>query len=195
MHDISEALRLPNRETLPPEIAFLRERYPKSRWQVHENYGELAAFWLEVHDSLRAQGGALQRMAREFREGERGGATAFQRTFMPRLGHYLQHLEGHHHIEDAHYFPRVRALDRRMRVGFDLLENDHEIIQAAVLHAADSARALMQALARGEDAGRFAADDYIADADRLLALLAQHLTDEEDLVIPGMLEYTERPLR
>ncbi|MGN8200018.1 hemerythrin domain-containing protein [Salinisphaera sp. RV14] len=195
MHDISEALRLPNRETLPPRIAFLREHYPKSRWQVHGNYGELAAFWLEVHDSLRAQGGALQRMTREFREGESGGASAFQRSFMPRLGRYLQHLEGHHHIEDGHYFPRFRALDRRMRLGFDLLENDHEIIHAAVLRVADSARAFMQALARGEDAGRFAADDYIAGADRLLTLLGQHLTDEEDLVIPAMLEHTEQPLR
>lgn len=195
MSDIPENLELSNRGALPPQVAFLRERYPKSQWRAHGNYGELTAFWLQVHDGLRAQGRALQQATYDFREGRWKGLVDFQRGFMPQLRHYLQHLEGHHHIEDAHYFPRFRALDRRLHFGFDLLENDHEIIHGSLLTTAESARSFMQALPGAADAGSYAVDRYIDDADRLLTLLNQHLADEEDLVIPALLEHTERPLR
>ncbi|MDA3919781.1 MAG: hemerythrin domain-containing protein [Salinisphaera sp.] len=194
MHNFPEALLLPNRLALPAEIAYLRDKYPMPQWRAHANYGELAAFWLQIHDALREQGRVLQQATLDFREG-RSDATRFQRYFMPRLGQYLQHLEGHHHIEDAHYFPRFRGLDPRMVYGFDLLENDHEIIHDALLGTADSARTFRQDLARGHNAARHSADTYADTADRLLALLEQHLGDEEELVIPGVLEHSERPLR
>ncbi|WP_423820635.1 hemerythrin domain-containing protein [Salinisphaera sp. SPP-AMP-43] len=194
VNEIPEKLRLGNRDRLPAEIAFLRERYPSSGWTVHSNYGELSAFWLSVHERLKAQGHALQQAIREFREGAEQAAV-FRQRFMPRLGEYLQHVEGHHQIEDRHYFPRFRRLDRRMVAGFELLENDHDIIHERLVASADSARALMDALARDRDSARRAADAFAARADRLLILLDQHLDDEEDLVIPAMLEHGERPLR
>jgi hemerythrin-like domain-containing protein len=194
MQKFPEELRLPNRSALPVEIAYLRERYPEPQWRTHGNYGELAAFWLQVHDALRAQGRALQQATLAFREGQED-ASRFQHYFMPRLGQYLQHLEGHHHIEDAHYFPRFRGLDQRMVYGFDLLENDHEIIHDALIASAEQARAFMEALAGGDDAARRGADVYADSADRLLALLERHLADEEELVIPAVLEHSERPLR
>jgi len=190
---IPPLLQLPDRDGLPPDIAFLRERYPANEWRAHPNYGELGAFWLRVHDALRQQGHALQQTTLAFREGGQSPAQ-FQAGFASRLGHYLQHLEGHHHIEDAQYFPRFRALDRRMAVGFDLLENDHVVIHDTLLVSAASAGSLLESLARGADAARYAADAYADDADRLLALLDRHLADEEDLVIPAMLEHGERRL-
>ncbi|GAB3685299.1 hemerythrin domain-containing protein [Salinisphaera aquimarina] len=194
MREFADELLLPNRRELPAEVAFLREHYPAPQWREHENFGELAAFWLQVHDSLRRHGQALQQATEAFREG-RWDVARFQQYFAPRLDHYLQHLEGHHHIEDAHYFPRFRGLDRRMVRGFDLLENDHEIIHDTLLASAASARRLIEGMVRGGDAPRYAADAYTEEADRLLSLLEQHLSDEEDLVIPAMLEYSERPLR
>jgi len=187
-------LLLPNRHDLPSEIAFLRARYPSDAWRQHHNYGELAAFWLQVHASLRAHGNALQQATTAFRE-QAWDAARFQRFLAPRLEHYLQHLEGHHHIEDVHYFPRFRQLDTRMVFGFDLLENDHDIIHDSVLATASTGRDLVQSLARNEDAAQRAAVAYADRADRLLLLLERHLSDEEDLVIPAMLEYGERPLR
>ena len=195
MADIPEHLALPNRAELPLEVAVLRERYPRPEWAEHANYGELSAFWLHVHDSLRQQGRALQEFTLEFRENDCSNPGEFQRRFMPGLGQYLQHLEGHHHIEDSHYFPRFRSLDRRVAFGFDLLENDHDIIHRGVTAVVASARAFMQALSRDADAGRYAGEAYVDESDRLLRLLEQHLSDEEDLVIPAMLEHSERPLR
>ncbi len=182
---------LAKRDGLPADIAYLRATYPVPTWRAHRNFGELSAFWLQVHASLRDHGGQLQRTTRAFREGQLD-AGGFQRFFVPHLNQFLQHLNAHHQIEDSAYFPKFRALDRRMEVGFDLLEADHAAIHDALLASAEAARSLLGAVARDDDTRRRAADAYATGADALLALLLRHLADEEDLVIPAMLEHGER---
>jgi hemerythrin-like domain-containing protein len=191
--DFAPELLLPNRAGLPSEIAYLREKYPEPQWRGHRNFGEMSDFWLQVHDMLREEGGFLKRVTHAFREGQ-VDAPGVQRLFAPRLRRFLQHLEAHHSIEDTHLFPRFRALDRRMIVGFDLLENDHAIIHEKLVASAESGQNLVAALAEGGDAARRAADAYAAHADRLLDWLMRHLADEEDLVIPAMLEHTDRAI-
>ncbi|MEG3143238.1 hemerythrin domain-containing protein [Sphingomonas sp. RT2P30] len=184
-------LLLPDRTGLPAEIAYLRAAWPAPTWRGHDNFGELAAFWLRIHANLQEQGEALQRIVSSFRE-RRADAESFQRLFVPRLNHFLQHLNGHHQIEDAAYFPKFRALDPRMVAGFDLLESDHAIIHDALTASIDTARALLAALPGDDDTRRRATDRHAAAADRLHALLGRHLADEEELVIPAMLEHGER---
>uniref|UniRef100_UPI0035CC7774 hemerythrin domain-containing protein n=1 Tax=uncultured Sphingomonas sp. TaxID=158754 RepID=UPI0035CC7774 len=188
---IAAALLLPDRVGIPDAIAYLRAAYPAPQWRAHRNYGELTAFWLHVHASLRTQGAQLRQTTDMFRDGQID-ADGFQRAFVPRFNHFLQHLTGHHQIEDHAYFPKFRALDARMVAGFDLLENDHEIIHAALLATVEQARALLAALPQAGDARRRAADVYAATSARLSDLLSRHLADEEDLVIPAMLEHGER---
>jgi hemerythrin-like domain-containing protein len=151
----------------------------------------MSAFWLAVHDSLRAHGGQVGAVMQALRQGEVSAAD-FPHLFVPQLNQFLQHLEAHHQIEDGAYFPRFRALDSRMVVGFDLLETDHGVIHEALLATVESANGLLSTLTRDRDTLRVAADRHAADADRLLALLLRHLDDEEDLVIPAMLEHGER---
>jgi len=191
MADESDIWLLESRSGLPATIAYLREAYPQPQWRDHHNFGELAAFWLQVHASLREQGSQLQQITQAFREGGID-ANMFQQSFVPRFNHFLQHLEGHHQIEDAVYFPKFRALDARMQQGFDLLENDHELIHSALLTSLDAARELVVALPRGASAAQTANDRYADATDRLVQLLGRHLLDEEDLVIPAMLEHGER---
>jgi hypothetical protein len=188
--DFDPELLLTNRAGLPSEIAYLREKYPQPDWRSHENFGEMSAFWLHVHAMLREHGERLRQLVQAFREG-RVDAAGLRGHFAPRLGVFLQHLQGHHAIEDFDLFPRFRALDRRMIVGFDLLENDHEIIHERLTASAESGRNLMAALAKDGDAARRAADAYADSFGRLLGPLARHLSDEEDLVIPAMLEHSD----
>ena len=148
---------------------------------------------MQVHDSLRKHGRELGRVTDIFREG-RLGAADFQRAFVPRLNHFLQHLNGHHQIEDSAYFPRFRALDPRMAAGFDILENDHGVIHESLLASADCARRLIASLGQAGDERSRAVDAYAAAAEQLLALLVRHLSDEEDLVIPAILEHGERSI-
>ncbi len=81
-----------------------------------------------------------------------------------------------------------------MVAGFDLLESDHHVIHEALLASVTGAQALMPALAQAADARRRALDAYAAAADHLSQLLVRHLADEEDLVIPAILERGERSI-
>lgn len=188
---ISNDMLLPDRAGLPADIAYLRAAYPQPDWRTHANYGGLTDFWLQVHASLRDQAGQLVQTTDAFRSGRVDGQD-FQRAFVPRLNHFLQHLNGHHQIEDAAYFPKFRQLDPRMVAGFDLLESDHATIHATLDATVADARHLIASLGGpGDDRGR-ALDRYAATSERLFGLLNRHLADEEDLVIPAMLEHGER---
>jgi len=186
-------LSLESRSGLPDELAYLRPSYLRDGWRKHPNFGQLADFWLHVHHSLREHGAALNQATNDYREG-RLDAESFRRFFIPNLNHFLQHLNGHHQIEDRHYFPKFRSLDPRMVAGFDLLDSDHRGIHDALIASADSANRFMAAFERGDDDTRRAADAYAAAADRLLTMLVRHLADEEDLIVPALLHHGERPL-
>jgi len=186
-------LLLPVRTGLPGEIAYLREVHPQPLWRGHANYGEMADFWLQVHHSLREHGRELAAATEALREG-RSDAAGFEPLFVPRFNHFIQHLHGHHQIEDSAYFPRFRALDPRMAAGFDILEHDHGLIHLQLLASVGSARELLAALPQGGEEQRRAVDAYAAASGQLLALLMRHLSDEEDLVIPAILEHGERSL-
>ena len=188
----SSELPLAKRSGLPAEIAYLRAAYPAAEWRRHAAFGQLSAFWLQIHDSLRAQAAELQAVTRAFQPGTDDPAT-FQHAFVPRLNHFLQHLNAHHHIEDSAYFPKFRALDPRMVRGFDLLEADHGLIEETLRASVDGARGLLAALAQPDRDGRQRAlEAYAGPSDTLLVLLRRHLADEEELVIPAMLEHGER---
>ena len=181
------------RAGISDDLAYLRGSYPRPAWRAHRNFGELSAFWLHVHDHLRASAAELGRLTPAFREGQ-VDPDNFQRAFVPRFNEFLQHLNGHHQIEDRHYFPRFRALDPRMAAGFDLLDADHHQIHEALIASARSAQALLNAIREDPGAVRSAGDAHAADAERLQLLITRHLADEEDLVLPAMLHHGERSL-
>ena len=113
---------------------------------------------------------------------------AFARFFAPRLRFFLGQLEGHHAIEDEHYFPLFAKAESRLARGFDILDGDHHVIHDALERNADAANAFLRALQEDADRQRFAADAYADENARLVAMLRRHLADEEDLIIPLILE-------
>ena len=192
--DSTSPLWLPHRTAkLPPDISYLREKYPRESWDEHRNFGQTAQFWLQMHDMFRELGGMLKAATADFREQD-SDPEQFQRFLAPRLGYFLNHLQGHHEIEDNSYFPLFRSADKRLIVGFDLLENDHEVIHEKLIASAETGQALIEALHSEGSAARFAADAYAQNADLLLDWLLRHLDDEEDLVVPAILEHSEQAL-
>ncbi|WP_200909556.1 MULTISPECIES: hemerythrin domain-containing protein [unclassified Sphingomonas] len=181
---------LATRGAIGDDLAYLRATYPQPDWRTHANFGQLADFWLHIHASLRAEAAAVETSLAGFRDG-RLDAPAFQRRFVPDLNRFLQHLNAHHQIEDSAYFPKFRALDPRMARGFDLLDADHHAIHDALDRNVAGARTLLAALG-GSGAVDRAAADYAGRSRTLLTMLDRHLADEEDLVIPAMLEHGER---
>lgn len=187
---MSDPLSLGSRDGISDEIAYLRSAYPKGDWAKHVNFGQLCDFWLNVHQSLRTEGAAVERIIADLRDGSID-AQAFPHRFVPALNQFLGHLDGHHRIEDAAYFPKFRALDSRMERGFDLLEADHHAIHDALETTVNSARGLLASLSHPNRDIR-AADTHADHAAMLTRLLLRHLADEEELVIPAMLEHGER---
>jgi hypothetical protein len=188
-----DLLALDARLGWPQDLRVLIERYPREVWPDHPNLGQTARFWLQRHAMFRELGAALQAGTGAFREGEVAPA-AFKGWFVPRLRFFLGELDGHHRIEDHAYFPLFRAADARLARGFDVLEGDHETIHHALERTAARAGAFLQAPEHDRDAVLRAADAYADEADALLRGLIRHLDDEEDLIVPMILDRGEADL-
>lgn len=190
-HDLPHGLMLEARDGLPDDLRFLVEQYPRDEWQAHENVRGMAMFWLERHDSFRDLGKVLTGAIGDYREGRRN-AQEFAQFFAPRLNFFLGHLDGHHNVEDHQYFPAFARAEPRLERGFHILDADHHLIHDALERNAETANAFLGALQKDEDAQRFAADAYAGENERLVAMLARHLDDEEDLIIPLILDRGDR---
>lgn len=187
MKDISPDLILGLRNGLPDDLLFILRKYPRDEWREHENVHGMASFWLQRHDMFRELGGVLTNSISDYREG-RVNAQGFASFFAPRLQFFLGNLDGHHNVEDHHYFPVFAQAERRLQRGFDILDSDHHMIHNALERNAESANQFLRALQESEDKQRFAADHYAEENERLVNMLARHLDDEEDLIIPLILE-------
>lgn len=185
-----DPLGLERRDGLPADLLYLLAKYPRESWAGHDNIHGLASMWLQRHDMFRELGGVLTTAIAEYREG-RNDARAFAGFFAPRLEFFLGQLNGHHQVEDLHYFPAFARAESRLKRGFDILDRDHHHIHDALETNAETANAFLRALGGGEDRQRFAADAYAGQNERLMAMLARHLDDEEDLIVPLILDRGE----
>ncbi|NGN39572.1 hemerythrin domain-containing protein [Mesorhizobium sp. CGMCC 1.15528] len=184
---------LEHRAGLPEDLRWLAEKYPREDWQAHVNIGGMANMWLQRHDMFRELGGVLTNVIADYREGKTT-APQFAQFFAPRLNFFLGQLDGHHRIEDEHYFPVFANAEKRLKRGFDILDADHHIIHDGLERNAETANAFLRALQETDDKQRFAADAYADENTRLVAMLTRHLADEEDLIIPLILDRGDREL-
>jgi len=184
----AETLGLDTRDGLPGEWLALLQRHPRAGWPGHPGLGMTAAFWLERHAAFRSLGAALEEATQRLRGGGRA-AEDFQAWFAPRLQLLLSELNGHHQVEDLHYFPLFRRAEPRLVPGFALLDRDHKTLHLSLVETAEAANALLQALARSPEDADGTAAAYAEASARLLTRLARHLDDEEDLVIPLLIEH------
>jgi hemerythrin-like domain-containing protein len=188
-----EALALARRNGWPEDLRVLIARYPREQWDAHANLGEMARFWLSRHLMFRELSVAIEEIAAQFRAG-RLPPIEFTRQFVPRLQFLLNQLNVHHQIEDLHYFPIFRAADTELARGFDVLEGDHHHIHVDMARTAETANVLLRALQAGGDPLRRASDNYADASGALLKGLLRHLDDEEDLIVPLILDRGEEAL-
>jgi iron-sulfur cluster repair protein YtfE (RIC family) len=192
MDDVTADLVLDRRAGWPADLRHLIERYPREVWTGHANLGSMAQFWLQRHDMFREISQALEQATAAFRDGT-ASAQDFRAWFPPRLQFLLQQLHAHHQIEDSHYFPVFQAAEARLARGFSVLEADHRVIHQAIARAAETANAFLGGTGDA-DVHRRAGDRYAASSDALFDKLARHLHDEEDLIIPLILDRGEPAL-
>jgi iron-sulfur cluster repair protein YtfE (RIC family) len=190
---ILAALALETRAGWPADLRILADRFPRETWEGHANLGSMARFWLQRHDMFREIAGALADATTALREGT-ATSQDFRAWFPPRLQFFLQQLNAHHQIEDLHYFPVFQAAEAKLARGFDVLEADHGTIHQSIDATVETANTFLRAATNDVDALRVAGDSYSAASDRLIRQLSRHLGDEEDLIIPLILDRGESAL-
>ena len=89
---------------------------------------ETAAFWLEVHEHLRRDAAGLAAASGDYRDSPARLAV----VAAPRLRGLIAAMQGHHQIEDYHYFPAFRRAQPQLAAGFDRLEREHASLSGAV---------------------------------------------------------------
>jgi hemerythrin-like domain-containing protein len=186
-------LALDRRAGWPADLRLLIDRYPREVWGTHANLGAMAQFWLQRHDMFREIAGALDAATTAFREGT-ASAQDFRAWFPPRLQFFLQQLNAHHQVEDLHYFPVFQAAEARLAHGFDVLETDHKVIHEQIAATVETANAFLRTAVNDPDPLRRSGERYVETSGALLRLLTRHLSDEEDLIIPLILDRGEAAL-
>jgi len=170
------------RTGLPSTIQ--RHLLPLARqdWSKHPSFGGSAAFFISYHgnllntiNSLVAQLEALL----QFNQPKGYSPTQLQPIL--RGGLYLVEKAHHHHqIEDASYFPQFRKILPKFSTAMDLLDDDHLVLDEALLRLKQS---IKQAYGQAQLSPRDVADLY-EQAVLLKKVLARHLKDEEEIIIP-----------
>ena len=96
-------------------------------------------------------------------------------------------------IEDQHYFPRLKRLDARLGAGFDLLDADHQALDSEIHALAEAVGRVLAAVRHGRtaDGAAGAVETRLGQFGRLID---RHLTDEEELVVPVILDHPEARL-
>jgi iron-sulfur cluster repair protein YtfE (RIC family) len=79
-------------------------------------------------------------------------------------------------------------IEPRIEAGFELLETDHHLLDPLLHGLAERTNAVLRAgPAPGSEMQRLH-----SDLDRFAGFLNRHLTDEEDIIVPIILEHGER---
>jgi hypothetical protein len=177
----------------PRALRFLLERHPRATWPVASSPS--VSFWLDVHDRLRHACAGLELAGDDY---GRRRITAAQLAVIapPRLRGLIASVYGHHQIEDVQYFPTFRRQEPRLAAGFDRLEREHAELAREVDAAVNALGELRAAAERPADsraasASAIAARRYVAASHNLGEHLRRHLTAEEALVVPILLDYVE----
>lgn len=177
------------RDTWPPaELGFLLARHPRPTWPWHGTRS--VAFWLEVHDHLRRDAAGLEATADDY-VASRLSAVQLAVVAAPRLRGLIASLHGHHQIEDFNYFPAFRRTEPRLAAGFDRLEADHVEVARDIDAALTALSELRSAVDAQQRHPALAAQRFIAASSDLCRHLVRHLSDEESLVVPLLIEHRD----
>ena len=163
-------------------MRFLIETYPRKIWRSHTNFDAMTGFWLSRHLEFRRGLGLLQTQTQNALDRLQDPDAA--RNRIRHLTHYfIEALHGHHQIEDHHYFPLLIGAEPRLERGFDMLDKDHH----ALTDHLDQLQTTARHMARPDTQPDFGG--MLAILEPFEVFLDRHLVDEEDLIVPIILEH------
>ncbi|NNU79160.1 hemerythrin domain-containing protein [Halovulum dunhuangense] len=181
---------LRSRAGLPEHLRYLADKYPREMWTGHPNFNGLTSFWLDRHLMFRNVQERMQQETKLYLD-RNADARQFGQNIYRLAGFFINELHGHHNIEDAHYFPMLCDREKRLKEAFELLDADHHAMDGLLADLTGHTNALLQALAAGKPA-RNEAGVFHRSVDAFAGFLDRHLADEEEIVVPVILEHAIR---
>jgi iron-sulfur cluster repair protein YtfE (RIC family) len=188
---MNDNFKLGARDGLPDDLLFLAKKHPRDSWRTKPGLAGTGEFWLANHDFFRQ---ITARIATDLQQVQEKGETTYQTVpiLNQLIGRLLSGLDGHHNVEDHHYFPAFQRAEPRLVRAFEILDADHEMIHTAIDELAASAHENLRKIGNAEGVmiseQRFAVDALAKVMDRFRPTMLQHLNDEEEIVIPLILE-------
>ena len=163
---------------LKADLLFLFNKLPPDQW-FSADYAYKTSGWLKVHTNIRKRQRILTQISEGYQSGEYDWAE-YRSQMLKRINMHVLKLHQHHGVEDEGFFPEFIKMYPQLQAGFEILGRDHVRLDALL----DKLQVENDRLARSEVEDKVLAvqlHETLVDA---TDLLSQHLTDEEDLVIP-----------
>lgn len=159
----------------------------RDEWPKHRRYQGMANFWLGIHRNL-LQGS--HQLANGFEALLDTPPSEIQDELNARklqqFGNQLiSQLHHHHEIEDHNYFPQFVQLYPNMAHAIELLDGDHQVLHQAL---EDTQLALVDMMAQ-KPIDRDMIAQVAKGSRELEKIITRHLWDEEEIIIPILLEH------
>ncbi|HCH27747.1 MULTISPECIES: hemerythrin domain-containing protein [Psychrobacter] len=163
---------------LEADWLFLFNKLPPDQW-FGADYAYKTSGWLKVHTNIRKRQRILTQISTAYQSGEFDWSE-YRSQILKRINMHVLKLHQHHEVEDEGFFPEFIRMYPQLQAGFEILGCDHVRLDALL----DKLQLQNDTLARSEVEDKALAEQLhqtLMDASKLLL---QHLTDEEDVVIP-----------
>lgn len=176
---------------LPPEMGVLLAEHPREGWEENPHFARSTKEWLSAHRLFRDLAYVLRTGAEHYLDGNFDAEA-----YAPRLAAYgdrlVRALHGHHRFEDLNFFPELSKADARFDAGLDILEADHLALDMTLDGFTRTSNRVLKLFQLDETQARDEVGAVHDGAARIEAFLDRHLGDEEDLVVPILLEHRLR---
>lgn len=163
---------------LETDWLFLYDQLPPTDW-FKADYVYKTSGWLNIHADIRQRQRILIEISGAYRMNNLEW-SAYRTQTLPRINQYILKLHHHHNIEDQTYFPTFIRMYPQLKAGFEILDRDHVHLDALL----NELQALNGHLAKSDVEDKALTEQLHQTLVNVSVLLSQHLTDEEDLVIP-----------
>ena len=163
---------------LETDWLFLYNKLPPDQW-FGADYAYKTSGWLKVHTNIRKRQRILMQISDAYISGEFDWSE-YRSQILKRINMHVLKLHQHHGVEDDGFFPEFVSMYPKLAPAFEILGHDHEYLNELL----DKLQIQNDQLARSEIEDKALAEQLHQTLVDVTNLLSQHLTDEEDLVIP-----------
>lgn len=178
-------------EPLSSDMQILLNEYPREAWEEHPNFKDATRQWLRAHQMFRRLSEIVRVDTEHYLDKKLDAETYASKlsTYGSRL---VGNLHGHHGWEDHEFFPELSKADHRFDSGLEILEKDHEVLDAVLNRFTKSANSLIQMQQLDEVAARDFVGEVHETSEAIENLLSRHLVDEEELAVPIIIHHKLR---